>query len=231
MMLLPWRHDFSSATSQPGVETVIDMASDPSETDQLSQAVDSGDRRQVDRMLDEHREFLRQVVALRMDRQITARVDPSDVVQEAQLEAVRRLDDYLKNPAMPLRLWLRRIVCDRLIMEQRRHIDAQRRSVKREIALPEGSSADIGHQLLADIASPSGALSRKEIARQVRQAMAELPENDREILLLQNFEGLTSPESAQVLGIEPAAARKRYGRALLRLRQRLVTMGLGGSGA
>jgi RNA polymerase sigma-70 factor (ECF subfamily) len=60
--------------------------------------------------------------------------------------------------------------------------------------------------------------------------MASLPEADREILLLRNFEGLTNAEAAQILELEPAAASKRYGRALLKLRQLLLASGLGESG-
>ncbi len=72
-------------------------------------------------------------------------------------------------------------------------------------------------------------VAREEVVRKVRDAVANLDDIDREIILLQAFEGLNSSESAQVLGIEPAAARKRYGRALLRMRQRLLDSGLGGS--
>jgi DNA-directed RNA polymerase specialized sigma24 family protein len=59
--------------------------------------------------------------------------------------------------------------------------------------------------------------------------VASLSESDREIILLQAFEGLNSTESGQILGIEPATARKRFGRALLRVRQRLIESGLRGS--
>ena len=63
----------------------------------------------------------------------------------------------------------------------------------------------------------------------MRQALLYLPVDDRELLLLRNFEGLSNLEVAELLGLEPAAASKRYGRALLRLRARLVESGLAGS--
>lgn len=89
----------------------------------------------------------------------------------------------------------------------------------------------IAAQLVAGISSPSMQLGRAEVTGKVRDAISRLDDNDQEIILLQAFEGLNSTESAQVLGIEPATARKRFGRALLRLRKLLIEGGLGESQA
>ena len=67
--------------------------------------------------------------------------------------------------------------------------------------------------------APSQNLRDQELAYQLRQAMAGLSEQDREVLLLRGFEGLTNEEAGLILGIEPAAVSKRYTRALLRLRK------------
>lgn len=64
-------------------------------------------------------DFLRETVRLRMDAQLRPRLDPSDIVQEVQIEALRRADEYLKNPKLPPRLWLRQIAIDRLGMARR----------------------------------------------------------------------------------------------------------------
>jgi RNA polymerase sigma-70 factor (ECF subfamily) len=162
------------------------------------------------------------MVALRLDGQLRARVDPSDVVQEAQLEAVRRLDDYLEKSSLPFRLWLRQLAYDRLLMLRRQHLGAARRSVTRDVALPDRSSLALAAQLLAPGATPSEQLSRRELSRRVHQALAQLSDSDREILLMQNIEGLSNQEVAQVLDITAVAARQRYGRALLRLRKLLA---------
>jgi RNA polymerase sigma-70 factor (ECF subfamily) len=61
-------------------------------------------------------------VELRLDPQLRSRVDPSDVVQEAQMEAARRLPGYLESPPLPFRLWLRQIAQDRLLNLHRRHV-------------------------------------------------------------------------------------------------------------
>ncbi len=111
-------------------------------------------------------------------------------------------------------------------MIERQHVAAQRRSVRREVPLPDASSLQLAHQLLAPAATPSQQLRRREAAQLVRQALAQLSENDREILLMRNLEQLSNAEVAQVLQIEPAAASQRYGRALLRLRKLLIDRGL-----
>jgi RNA polymerase sigma-70 factor (ECF subfamily) len=198
---------------------------DSSQTRGLLDEVRAGHAAAIDQLLARHRAYLRRLVALRIDPQLQARVDPSDVVQEAQLEAARRLEGYLQNPALPFRLWLRQITYDRLLMLRRRHVEAARRSVQRDVALPDRSSLALARQLLASGSTPSERLSRRELARRVRQAMARLTETDRDILLLRNFEGLSNQEVAQLLGITLTAASQRYGRALLRLRNFLIDGG------
>lgn len=201
----------------------------PDESKILSAALSRGDFAEIKRLVISHRDYLKRVVELRMDQRLQARLDPSDIVQEAQLEAVQRVADYLKNPAVPVRIWLRKLTCEALIVAQRRHVHAYKRSVKNEMLLPEHSSYSIAQRLLDGASSPSIRFSRKELADKVRSAVARLSLDDQEIILLQAFEGLTSTESAQVLDIKPAAARKRFGRALLRLRALLEDSGLGAS--
>jgi len=199
------------------------------ETLQLLEEVRAGDRRALDRLLTGHRAYLRTAVELRLDRRLRARLDPSDVVQEAQLEAARRIDDYLRREPMPFHLWLRQTAYQNLLRLRRQHVEADRRSVTRELPLPDGSSATLARQLLGAGPTPSEQAREEELARRLRQAVAELPETDREILLMRNFEGLSNQEAAQVLGLEPAAASRRYGRAILRLRKVFQAGGVMGS--
>ena len=192
---------------------------------QLERAA-AGDPAAFDELFARHRDFLRLVVQLRMDARVRARVDPSDVVQEAQLDAFRRLRDFLDRRPMPFRLWLRNTARERLLKVQRRHLEAGRRDAGREVPLPEHSSLLLAGRLLAGGSTPSQRLDRGETARRVREAVAALPEADREVLLMLNFEGLSNQEVAYLLGLDPATASKRHGRALLRLRQALLDGGL-----
>ena len=115
----------------------------------------------------------------------------------------------------------RRIAWERLAQLHRRHIEAQRRSVKREVRHPMGlsdrSTALLAGQLAASGTSVRGQLVRKEVCLRVRQALDELPERDREAVVLRHLEQLSLGETAAVLGISTEAARSRYRRAIERL--------------
>src|SRR2546428_6352964 len=105
------------------------LAADSSETQRLLEQARAGDPQAANRLLDRHRAYLRRLIEVRLDPKLRARVDPSDVVQETHLEASRRLEDYLQQPALPFRLWLRQIAYDRLLMLRRHHVGAARRTI------------------------------------------------------------------------------------------------------
>jgi RNA polymerase sigma factor (sigma-70 family) len=115
---------------------------------------------------------------------------------------------------------------ERLIMARRHHVVRSRRAVGREISLPDQSSVMLGRQLLAPNKSPSQQLHDEELAQLVQRALDSLSAGDREILLMRSYEALSYEEIACVLDIEPAAARKRNGRALVRLHKLLTDRGL-----
>jgi RNA polymerase sigma-70 factor (ECF subfamily) len=199
---------------------------DSVETQSLLLQADSGDPQAFEELFARHRAALRRAVELRLDAKLRARVDPSDVVQETQLEAFQRLPDYLERRPMPFRLWLRKTAYERLLKVQRQHLKTAKRAVGREVALPEESSLLLAEQLLAAGPTPSQQVAKRELARRLRSALSELPSAQREVLLMRNFEGLSYQEVAYILDIDAAAARKRYGRALLQLRHRLLEGGL-----
>jgi RNA polymerase sigma-70 factor (ECF subfamily) len=191
---------------------------DSLESDRLLQQACNGSMEAFDRLFARHRNDLHRMLDLRMDPRLRQRVDPSDLVQEAHLEAVRRLDQYTRRRPMPFRIWLRRIAYERLLMMRRRHVEAGRRAVGRELAIPDNTSMQLAQHVLAGGPTPSQAMVRDELVVRVREAMQRLAETDREVLIMRNLEGLSTREVADSLGIEPAAVSKRYGRALLRLK-------------
>jgi len=200
--------------------------SDSLETQVLLEEARRGDGDAFQRLFALYRPYLRRVVELRLDPRLRLRFDPSDIVQDAQLEAFRRLADYLERQPMPFRLWLHKTVSERMVRLRRDHVAAERRSVGREVGLPDETSIALVQGLMAAGSSPSRRVSRAELARRVRQALARLSETDQEVLLMRTFEGLSFEKVGTLLGIEPAAARKRYGRALVRLQQLLADDGL-----
>src|SRR5438128_6071558 len=201
-------------------------AADSAETERLLDRIRAGEKPAVDRLFDRHRPYLRRVVELRLDPKLRPRVDPSDVVQEAQMEAHRRLKAYLRQPAFPFRLWLRQIAYDRLLMMRRFHVDAGRRAVERDLPLPDRSSILLAREFVSARLSPSQHLLRSEFIRRVREAVGRLPDGDREVLILRKLEGLSNQETAHLLDIDPATASRRFGRAVLHLRDILIQAGL-----
>jgi RNA polymerase sigma-70 factor, ECF subfamily len=201
-------------------------AADSPEIQTLLDRIGKGDRQAFEPLFESHRAYLRQVIDLRMVDLLRVRVDPSDIVQETQLEAFRRLEDYVKRKPMPFRLWLRRTAVEQLVTAQRRHLGAERRAVGKEIPLPDRSSLLLADQFLASGSSPSQRLTKSELARRVREALGELSEDDREILVLRNLESLSNQEAAEVLQIQTSTASQRYGRALTRLGKVLASAGI-----
>lgn len=209
--------------------TVMTAPDEDSETTRLIALAAGGDGRALGELLDRHRGRLRRMVALRLDRRLQGRVDPSDVLQEACLDAARRLPDYLDRPAMPFFLWLRFLVGQRLLDEHRKHLGAAARDVGREISLyrgpvPEASTAALAAHLLGRLTSPSQAAIRAERKIRLQEALNRLEEADREILALRHFEELSNGEAAAVLGLDKSAASKRYARALVRIKNILASL-------
>jgi RNA polymerase sigma-70 factor (ECF subfamily) len=203
-----------------------EVPTDSSETQGLLRQIRAGNRQACEQLFARHQAYLRRLVELRLDPRLRSRVDPADVVQEACLEALNRLDAYLERPALPFRLWLRQIAVDRALKALRHHLGTARRALAREVPLPERSSSVLAQQLLAGGSTPSQHLNHRELARRLRQAVGQLPEADREIVMMRHFEGLSNQEAACLLGLDPAAASKRHGRAMLRLHRILSEGGL-----
>jgi RNA polymerase sigma-70 factor (ECF subfamily) len=180
-------------------------------------------------LLERHRDRLRRMVALRMDPRLRGRVDPSDVVQEAYLEASARLPEYARGPTMPFFLWLRLIAGQRLRIVHRRHLGAQARDAGREVALggagcPGASSDALAAHLAAAGPGPSEVARQAEREARLRQALDGLDPADREVIALRHFEQLTNAETAVALGISEAAAGQRHLRALRRLKEAFALM-------
>jgi RNA polymerase sigma-70 factor (ECF subfamily) len=201
------------------------MASPELDTDTLIGRVRNGDNSARQQLLARHRERLRRMVAVRMDRRLAPRMDPSDIVQDVLADADRELSEYLRRRPVPFYPWLRQLAWDRLVEVHRRHVRAGKRSVKREepgmLDLPDESAMILADRLMDRAHSPSQHAVREETRRRVRSAIAQLPDRDREVLVLRHLEQLTTSQAAAVLGISEAAVKARHVRALDRLERQL----------
>ncbi len=190
-----------------------------------------GDRVAMNDLFAEHRDRLKKMIRMRLNRRLQGRVDDSDVLQDAYLEAAGRLPEYLADPQAPFFLWLRKITGQKLIDVHRRHLGAQARDARQEVCLqqsrlPMASSVSIAAQLLGRLTTPTEAAMRAERRQVLQEALDRLDGIDREILSLRHHEDLSNQEAAQELGIDESAASKRFVRALQRLQKLLGEMGL-----
>jgi RNA polymerase sigma-70 factor (ECF subfamily) len=189
----------------------------------LVQRAADGDAAAAGEALVRHRARLRRMVEARLDRRVRGRVDPSDVLQDGLVDAVAKLPGYLTDQRLPLFLWLRLVVGERLAKIHRDHLGAEIRDAGREVSLyrgpmPAASSAALAAHLLGRDTSPTQAAARAERLIRLQEALNALDPLDREVLSLRHFEELTHAETARVLEIGEAAAAKRYVRALKRLK-------------
>jgi len=205
------------------------MDNNSADTARLLELARAGNQAALNGLFDRHRTRLRRMVELRLDRRLQSRIDASDVIQEAYVDAVRRLEEYLRQPGYPLFLWLRLLVGERLLKLHRHHLGTRMRDVGLEVsiyqgALPAASSAALAAQLLGKHTSPTQAAVRAERMIRLQEALNTLDPLDREVLALRHFEEMTLAETARSLEIEEAAAAKRYIRALRRLKAILASM-------
>ncbi len=209
------------------------------ETDEVRPLLDrlqAGDQQALGELFSIYRDRLGRMIRFRLDGRLKGRVATSDVLQEAYIDALKRLPHYQADPGMPFAIWLRWVTMQRLVEVHRQHLGARMRDAGREVVLDAGgglaaSSARIA-EFIGDLTSPSQAAQRHEMLGQLERALDGLEPMDREVLALRHFEELSNLETASVLGIQPAAASKRYVRALERLKgalEQLPDFGGGGS--
>src|SRR4051794_37494706 len=184
------------------------MWPDPSETEDLLGLVAGADAEAEGRLWERHREPLRRMIGLRLDRAVGRRVDASDVVQEVLLKASGRLAEYLKHPVMPFHLWLRQIAHDHVIDAHRRHRGAAARSVDRErpaaASFADRSSIDLARQLRDPSPTPAAAALRRELERRFPQGVGRPPGPRPGIILPPPLPPLTKREGAPPPRAPPA---------------------------
>jgi RNA polymerase sigma-70 factor (ECF subfamily) len=226
--------DCVSQFLDPGDVMMHAVVENSSETNTLLSRAAAPDAQAWGALVLRHRGRLRRMVALRLDQRLQGRIDPSDVLQEAYLEAWSRLAEYVRAPTMPFFLWVRFLAGQKLVTLHRHHLGREMRDAGREIslyrgALPEATSAALAAHLLGRDARPSEAAIRIELKLRLQEALNQMDATDREVLALRHFEHLSRAETAQVLNMREPAVSKRYVRGLQRLKEILAAMpgGLG----
>jgi RNA polymerase sigma-70 factor (ECF subfamily) len=194
----------------------------PPEPGQLLQDAKAGDAATLGRLLELYRRYLALLARVQIGKRLQGKVDASDIVQETFLEAHRHFGQFRGTSEAELLSWLRQILASNLANLLRRYIGTQGRDVRleREIEVDfDQSTALLDRGLVARGSSPSHQAARREQSLILADALAELPDDYREVLVLRHLEGLSFPEVAQRMGRSLDSVDKLWMRGLARLRQ------------
>jgi len=182
----------------------------------------NGDRAALGHLLAIHRERLKLLVEIRIDRRLRQRMDDSDVLQELFLRIHRQAAKHTQVSSAYV--WLRRLTIWTLGDLQRKHLGIKQRDARRELPLAHADNwenSGFVKMLVDSMALPLDQLVRAERMDHLKRSLEQLNHSDREILTLRHGEQLSRSEAAEVLGISVAAAAKRYLRALEKVRSLL----------
>jgi RNA polymerase sigma-70 factor (ECF subfamily) len=203
------------------------MADSANESASLLDRLRNGDDEALATLFARDRDRLLRLVEFRLDPRLRGRVEAEDVVQEAYLDAAKRVHHFGQDTSTSFFIWLRMVVIQTLIDVHRRHLGAQMRDAAREMRtrgapFSQATSFSLAAGLLGRFTSPTLAARRAEMAEWLRAALDDMDPIDREVLALRHFEELSNGEVAEELDIQPKAASIRYVRALRRLKEFLA---------
>jgi RNA polymerase sigma-70 factor, ECF subfamily len=196
-----------------------------SEIENLFTSARQGSRSCLGRLLALYSNYLKLLVAAQLDQRLRGRVSPSDIVQEAFFEAHRDFNQFRGQSTAEFAAWLRRIVVNNILRVVEQHVLAEKRDVRREVSLEEigrrlEQSTVRLESLLAEHAdSPSGHAVKREHEILLADALAELPTDYRQIIVLRHIEGLPFDDVARRMERSAGAARMLWLRALKILRE------------
>jgi RNA polymerase sigma-70 factor (ECF subfamily) len=199
------------------------MSGPPSpDLEQLLRLARAGDRDALGRLLARYRNYLGVLARVEIGRRLQGKVDDSDVVQDAFLEAHRHFSQFRGTTEAELVAWLRQILVGRLGRLIRHYYGTRRRDIRleQELALRiNQSSQALDGGLVARGSSPSQQAARREQAVRLADALERLPDAYREVIILSHLEGLSFPEVAHRMGRSLDSVKNLWARALGRLRR------------
>lgn len=182
----------------------------------------AGDIESLGRLLQLYRNYLNLLARLQVGFRLQGKVDPADLVQETYLEAHRDFRQFRGSSEKELIAWLRQILATNLANLIRHYYGTQRRDMNLERELVDElnqSSRVLDRGLLAAQESPSQMASKREQAVLLADALRQLSDDYREVIVLRHLEGLSFPDVSRRMGRSEDSVKKLWARALARLRQ------------
>lgn len=168
------------------------------------------------------RNYLHLIARAEIERSLRAKVDASDLVQQTLLEAYRDFGQFRGSTEAEWLAWLRRILARNAAEFVRHYRLTGKRQASREVPLQDCSGP--GLQPTAPGESPSQALLRKERELLVADALMQLSEDHREVIVLRNLQRLPFDEVARHMGRSRPAAQMLWMRALQKLQEALASL-------
>ena len=198
-----------------------------SEVDRLFTSARAGSNSCLGRLLSLYTNYLKLLVTAQMDHRLRVRVSPSDIVQDTFFEAHRDFEQFRGQSTGEFVAWLRKIVVNNILRVVEQHVLAEKRDVRREVSLEqigrrlEESTVRLETFLAQEVESPSGCAVRREHEIQLADALAALPADYRDIIVLRHIEGLPFEKVAERMKRSAGAVRMLWLRALKKLRESL----------
>ncbi|MBO4647354.1 MAG: sigma-70 family RNA polymerase sigma factor [Lentisphaeria bacterium] len=174
----------------------------------------------------EHRARLLALAERNLHPMLRKRISAEDAVQETLASACEKIEFFENSPETPLYFKLRMLLFQTLTSLERKHLQSQKRDAYKEVEVASDDATapagQVNWNLFADtVTGPFTRIARRDRYELLRQALKTLSDNDRQILEMRHFDGMSNTECAEALKIEPKAASIRYIRALQRLQQKL----------
>jgi RNA polymerase sigma-70 factor, ECF subfamily len=192
--------------------------------EQMLHAARAGDTESLGRLLALYERYLGLLARVQIGKRLQGKIDAADLVQETFLDAHRNFGRFRGASEGQLIAWLRQILATKLAELFRHYLGTQGRDVRleREIeAAFDHSSVLLDRGLVAPQSSPSQQAARREQGVILADALALLPADYREVIVLRHLECLTFPEVAGRMGRSLDSVNKLWMRALMKLRQLL----------
>lgn len=191
----------------------------------LFQKARVGGAAELGNLLNQYSNYLKVLARTQLDKRLQRRVSPSDIVQEAMLEAHRDFEKFRGKSLGEFVAWLRRILVNNLIRASEQHLHAGKRDVRREVSLRDiGRSIEQSASRLEDIvasdrASPSSEVFRHERLAMLSDAISGLTREQQQVIMLRHMEGRPFAEIAIQLQKSAGACRMLWLRGMDQLQQ------------
>jgi RNA polymerase sigma-70 factor (ECF subfamily) len=201
----------------------------------LLTAAKAGCGESLGKLLDRYANYLKLLVESRLDRRLQSRLSASDVVQQAFCEAHRDLPNFRGSSPVEFVAWLRAIAGNNVLAAIEQNLQAEKRDIRREVPIGgmahqlEESAMQLEKLLAASTATPSEDAVRNERELLLADALAELPPDYRQVIVLRQVEGLPFEEIGQRMDRSSGAVRMLWLRALRSLRELLAGMQASGT--